>query len=62
MVRGCTAVPRAVGVTVVSGFYSSEPKGLIGSGLEGQTEAHLCPPECWALSLGQQLTPMKDSS
>lgn len=44
MIPGCTAVPRAVGVTVDSGFYCSEPKGLIGSGLFGLIEAHLYPP------------------
>lgn len=36
-------MPRAVGVTVVSGFSCSEPKGLIGSGLVGLMEAQLCP-------------------
>lgn len=37
-------MPRAVGVTVVSGFSCSEPKGLIGSGLVGLMEAQLSPP------------------
>lgn len=55
MIPGCTAVPRAVGVTVVSGFYCSEPKGLIGSGVFGLIEVHLCPPRVLSLSLGPQL-------
>ena len=53
---GCTAVPRAVGVTIVSGFYGSELKGLIGSGFLGLIEVHLCPPGCLSLFLGPHLS------
>lgn len=52
VIGDCTAAPRAVGVTLVSGFYCSELKGLIGSGLFGWIEVHLCPLGCLSLSLG----------